>query len=169
VDSSLKSFLLTPKDPHNFPAKTFALKVVVLISLFSGDCDANRDNDTQYFGSSDTHGSELDRSWFFTNLWTFQVREIEVFEITGSIVVRKNGNISIVVLLIKDTQKICQFSFLSASRCRGAKTRFKHRKLMMIKNDSNENPSERQKYPVNPAGLSLFPVFSTHDILDLDR
>jgi hypothetical protein len=36
--------------------------------------------------------------------------------------------------------------------------RFTHPKLMMITNKTNENPSEWQKYTVNPAGLPLFRI-----------
>jgi hypothetical protein len=57
----------------------------------------------------------------------------------------------------------------SSSRGIDAKSRFKQKKLVMIKNDGNGNPSERQKYMVNPAGPRLFPIFSDSDILDLDR
>jgi hypothetical protein len=59
----------------------------------SSDCNANSDNDTQCFGSSDGHDTGSDGSWFWTNLWTFQVKAIKVFEVIGSIVLHKSANI----------------------------------------------------------------------------
>jgi hypothetical protein len=40
---------------------------------------------------------------------------------------------------------------------------------MMIKNDSNESPSQQQKHTVNFATLPRFPIFSHHDILKFGR
>jgi hypothetical protein len=68
----------------------------------------------------------------------------------------------IVFLLIEDTSKIQDFSFAQISRWMDVERRFKHEKLMMIENDSNENLSEGQKYTVNPAEVSLFPIFCSN-------
>jgi hypothetical protein len=64
----------------------------------SSDCNTNSDHDTQCFGSSDGHDTGLDGSWFLTNLWTCQVNEIKVFEVTGSIVLQNSANIFRVVM-----------------------------------------------------------------------
>jgi hypothetical protein len=98
ADASLKSFLFTLKNPHNVPARRFALKAEKqdeaifcwsdcgpnLIDIcVSDNCNTNTDSFTE-LGESYTKDIELDRGTkFFTASWKFQVMEIEVFEITG--------------------------------------------------------------------------------------
>jgi hypothetical protein len=96
-DPSLKSFLFTLKNPHNFPGRRFPLKAemkdqaiwcdsgfgpdIYDISV-SDNCNANTDSYTTHFGSSYTNDAGLDGETFFTGSKGFQVKEIEVFEIT---------------------------------------------------------------------------------------
>jgi hypothetical protein len=95
ADPSGKSFLFTLKNPHNVPARRFALKaeekdVAIYCRAAYGPtfhggigvwdkCNANTASYTEYFGNSDTG---LDEKTFFTGSKNFQVKEIEVFEIT---------------------------------------------------------------------------------------
>jgi hypothetical protein len=104
ADESLKSFLFTLKNPHNIPAKRFALKTEAKdraiicdsrwcprfghctfdISCDIGVCDnCNTDiNNCTSLGCSYTNDNGLYGKTFFTGSDMFQVREIEVFEIT---------------------------------------------------------------------------------------
>jgi hypothetical protein len=101
ADETLKSFIFTLKNPHNVPARTFALnaerkdQAIYCASNFGpsfggvvvvNDCNANTRNYTQYFGISYTNdtglGGKSPNCTFFTGSKNFQVKEIEVFEIT---------------------------------------------------------------------------------------
>jgi hypothetical protein len=98
ADPSLKSFLFTLKNPHNVPARRFALKAekkheAIWCSSdwgpsFAGglaiknNCNANTNSYTQYFGDNYTNDTGLDGETFFTGSPDFQAKEIEVFEIT---------------------------------------------------------------------------------------
>jgi hypothetical protein len=92
-DDSLKSFLFTLENPHNMPARKFALKAekkqhaICCDSSYGpkfGDIsvddnwNANTRSNT-WFGNTYTG---LDGKIVFTGSSRFQVREIEVFEIT---------------------------------------------------------------------------------------
>jgi hypothetical protein len=96
-DPSLKSFLFTLKNPHNVPPRRFALKPemkhqAILCSYFSGPyfydfsvsntCSTNTNSSTEYFGYRYTNDTGLGSDTFFTGSKQFQVKEIEVFEIT---------------------------------------------------------------------------------------
>jgi hypothetical protein len=96
ADDSLKSFLFTLKNPHNIPARKFALKSEKKHHAIGGfpergpsfwdvqvydECNANPDSYT-YLGSSYTNDTRLDNDVVFTGSKDFQVKEIEVFEIT---------------------------------------------------------------------------------------
>jgi hypothetical protein len=96
ADPSLKSFLFTLKNPHNVPARTFALKAekkdeAIYCSFNRGplfndigvsdDCNANTHSYTS-LGRSYTNDTGLDGEKFFTGSKYFQVKEVEVFEIT---------------------------------------------------------------------------------------
>jgi hypothetical protein len=95
-DDSLKSFLFTLKNPHNIPARKFALQAekkqctIICDSLhgpqFGGmwvhdSCNANKYSGTN-LGIAYTNDTGLDGITVFTGSFRFQVREIEVFEIT---------------------------------------------------------------------------------------
>jgi hypothetical protein len=93
-DDSLKSFLFTLKNPHNIPARKFALiskqGAICCDSsrgpIFGGiwvfdNCNANTDSCTR-LAITYTNDTGLDRNIVFTGSKNFQVREIEVFEIT---------------------------------------------------------------------------------------
>jgi hypothetical protein len=96
ADRSLKSFLFTLKNPHNFPARKFALKAkekdkaIKCWSLygpyFSDICVY--DNCNAYtlsctcLGESYANDTDLDGKTFLTGPGNFTVKEIEVFEIT---------------------------------------------------------------------------------------
>jgi hypothetical protein len=98
ADDSLKSFLFTLKNPHNIPARRFALKAEKKhwaincdckrgpdfanndIRVFD-DCNANTRNDTS-LGWAYTNDTGLGNEIVFTGSRHFQVKEIEVFEIT---------------------------------------------------------------------------------------
>jgi hypothetical protein len=97
VDLSLKSFLFTLKNPHNVPARRFALKTekkhrAIYCSSDRGphfcdigvhnNCNANNTNPTYSFGTGYTNDTGLEGETFFTGSDHFQVQEIEVFEIT---------------------------------------------------------------------------------------
>jgi hypothetical protein len=97
ADSSRKSFLFTLKNPHNVPARRFALKAekkgqAIYCCSECGphfwdigvpnNCNAKVDSHTHRFGDGYTNHAGLDGKTFFTGSATFQVKEIEVFEIT---------------------------------------------------------------------------------------
>jgi hypothetical protein len=101
ADDSQKSFVFTLKNPHNIPARRFALKAERKPRAIWCDskwgpwfggapCDmAVKDNcnaDTRSFtslGRSYTNDTGLDGEVVFTGSWNFQVKEIEVFEIAN--------------------------------------------------------------------------------------
>jgi hypothetical protein len=96
-DPSLKSFIFTLKNPHNVPARRFALKAEKTDQAIrcysshgpyflggiavSDNCNANTDSFTKFFGNTYTNDTGLDAKTFFTGSSKFQVKEIEVFEI----------------------------------------------------------------------------------------
>jgi hypothetical protein len=97
ADDSEKSFLFTLKNPHNVPAKTFALKTKgkpVAIDCnaehgpcfsdidVSNNCNANTDSSTYFFGFAYTNDTGLYGKTFFTGALFFKVKEIEIFKIT---------------------------------------------------------------------------------------
>jgi hypothetical protein len=97
VDHSLRSFLFTLKNPHNIPARRFALKaeekgLAIVCDYTWGPCfcmDMNVSDNSNANASSST---SLDKAYandtglpahtVFTGSPHFQVKEIEVFEIT---------------------------------------------------------------------------------------
>jgi hypothetical protein len=93
ADPSLKSFIFTLKNPHNVPARRFALKAerkdkAIYCNSEGGPnfCDmrvyGNYTNTvTKFFGSSYTNDTGLNGETFFTGSRDFQVKEIEVFKI----------------------------------------------------------------------------------------
>jgi hypothetical protein len=99
ADRRLKSFLFTLRNPHNIPAKKFALKAETTFhaiqcssghgpdfghgsDLFVHDrCDANTSSYTN-LGFAYTNDTGLDGKKIFANSQYFRVKEIEVFEIT---------------------------------------------------------------------------------------
>jgi hypothetical protein len=97
ADPTLKSFLFTLKNPHNVPARRFVLKAEKKHEAIrchsnrgpyfwdiqvSSDCNVNTESNTYDFGDNYTNNTGLDRQTFFTGSEEFQVKEIEVFEIT---------------------------------------------------------------------------------------
>jgi hypothetical protein len=95
ADLSQKSFLFTLKNPHNMPARRFALmdgKKDEAIFCYSGcgphirdigvldNCNANTKSYTQP-GDRYTNDTGLGMYTVFTGSFYFQVKEIEVFEI----------------------------------------------------------------------------------------
>jgi hypothetical protein len=97
ADPSLKSFLFTLKNPHDIPARKFALKAEKkdeAIECWSswgprfGDigvsdkCNANTNSFTSRFSGSYANGTRRPSDSFFTGSLYFTVKEIEVFEIT---------------------------------------------------------------------------------------
>jgi hypothetical protein len=96
-DPNLKSFLFTLKNPHNVPARRFALNAqkkdrAILCSLDRGPnfvdifvsdgCNAKTGSGTYSFGDTYTNDTELKGTMFFTGSEQFEVNEIEVFAIT---------------------------------------------------------------------------------------
>jgi hypothetical protein len=96
ADDSLRSFLFTLKNPHNIPARRFALKAGekhrVIYCYYacgpcfgdisvSDNCNANTDSYT-FLGIAYTNDTGLNGKTVFTGSYNFQVKEIEVFEIT---------------------------------------------------------------------------------------
>jgi hypothetical protein len=97
ADPSLKSFIFTLKNPYNVPARRFALKAEeknkAIFCYFSGgphfcdigvsdNCNTNTNSYTYNFGSSYSNDTGLDGQRLLTGSWKFEVKEIEVFEIT---------------------------------------------------------------------------------------
>jgi hypothetical protein len=98
VDGSLKSFVFTLKNPHNMPAKTFALKVkekqdTIVCDSKRGPCfytsiyvyDNCNTNTGSYTSLGHTYINDtgLTGNIVFTGSKNFQVKEIEVFEIAA--------------------------------------------------------------------------------------
>jgi hypothetical protein len=101
ADNSQKSFLFTLKNPHNIPARRFALKAEkkhLAMYCYSGhgprfgaiacdivvfdNCNTNTENYTQ-LGCSYINDTGLDGFVVLAGSQFFQVKEIEVFEITA--------------------------------------------------------------------------------------
>jgi hypothetical protein len=98
ADPSVKSFLFTLKNPHNVPARRFALRAekkdeAIWCNSDCGPyfcdigvhdkCNANTESFTSQFGHSYTNDTGLDGQTFFTGSKYFQVKEIEIFEISA--------------------------------------------------------------------------------------
>jgi hypothetical protein len=99
-DDSLKSFLFTLVNPHDIPARKFALKAekkekaiycdytrgpVFDDMLVDGNCNENTNSWTELgsgLGGAYTNDTGLPGDKVFTGSWHFKVKEIEVFEIT---------------------------------------------------------------------------------------
>jgi hypothetical protein len=96
ADPSVKSFLFSLKNPHDFPARKFVLKAEkkdkAIYCYYSGgpnfwdigvkdNCNANTDSWTYHFGRSYANDTGLFGNTFLTRSGNFTVREIEVFEI----------------------------------------------------------------------------------------
>jgi hypothetical protein len=97
ADDSLRSFLFTLKNPHNIPANRFALKAeykeraIVCHSdcgpcfgndiMVSDNCNASTNSVTS-LGTVYTNDTGLDGNTVFMGSYKFQVKEIEVLEIT---------------------------------------------------------------------------------------
>jgi hypothetical protein len=96
-DDSRRSFIFTLKNPHDIPARRFALKpedkerAIWCDSTcgpwFSGmrvsdDCNANTRSYAFLGNLAYTNDTGLDGKTLFTDLQYFQVKEIEVFEVT---------------------------------------------------------------------------------------
>jgi hypothetical protein len=100
ADESLQSFVFTLKNPHNIPARRFALKSemkhqAIICNSERGPCfgcypvnmavydDCHVSTDTYMtLGSTYTNDTGLNSAVVFTGSYRFQVKEIEVFEIT---------------------------------------------------------------------------------------
>jgi hypothetical protein len=98
ADDSLLSFVFTLKNPHNVPARRFALKAEKKneaiycdskwgpcfreIAVFD-NCDVNTDSYSYFDGSNDIPTNEIgvDGHTIFTGSLNFKVKELEVFEI----------------------------------------------------------------------------------------
>jgi hypothetical protein len=98
ADANLKNFLFTLKNPHNVPAWRFALKPEMKDEAIyyysdcgpdfcdigvSDTCNVNISSCNYLFGNSYTNDTGLDERTFFTGSERFEVKEIEVLEITG--------------------------------------------------------------------------------------
>jgi hypothetical protein len=98
ADPSMKSFLFTLKNPDNVPARRFALQAeendeAIFCRPDCGphfcdicvydNCNANTLNFTSRFGRTYANDTGLDKDAFFTGSGHFQVKEIEVFEISA--------------------------------------------------------------------------------------
>jgi hypothetical protein len=98
ADPSLKSFLFTLKNPHNFPARKFALRADMSnyaihcysswgphftdMAVFDG-CNASTSSYGGTLGGCYANDTGLDGNTFFTGSRYFTVKEIEVFEVKG--------------------------------------------------------------------------------------
>jgi hypothetical protein len=96
ADSSLRSFLFSLKNPHNYAAKRFALKeerkeAAIECNTWWGprfsdlcvsdNCFANSNSWAANFGWAYTNDTGLAGETFFTGSRNFTVKEIEVFEV----------------------------------------------------------------------------------------
>jgi hypothetical protein len=96
ADDSQKSFLFTLKNPHHIPARRFALKAEKKHEAiwcnsergpcFSGmavsdNCNANTRSGA-FLGSAYTNDTGLDQFVVLAGSFNFQVKDIEIFEIT---------------------------------------------------------------------------------------
>jgi hypothetical protein len=96
ADPSLKTFVFTLKNPHNLPARRFALRPeqmdqAICCTMKRGpnfydvgvldNCNTNTASFTYPFGSHYTNDTGLNGNTFFTGSGRFQVKESEVFEI----------------------------------------------------------------------------------------
>jgi hypothetical protein len=102
VDNNQKSFLFTLENPHNIPARRFALKITMkhlaiyccrgyglcfgggCYSVIFDNCNTNNNCLTQ-LEFSDTNDTGLGGNIVSRNMMTFQVKKIEIFEITDQI------------------------------------------------------------------------------------
>jgi hypothetical protein len=96
ADSSQKSFLFTLKNPHNIPARRFGLEAqgkdrAIYCDSERGPCfggdiavydNCNANSSWTQLGLAYTNDTGLDGQVVFTGSLCFQVKEIEVFEIT---------------------------------------------------------------------------------------
>jgi phosphopantetheinyl transferase (holo-ACP synthase) len=97
ADDTLKRFLVTLKNPHNIPARRFALpaeaKQYAIICgsewglafgdiAVSNDCNTNTSSST-WLDNSYTNDTRLAGTIVLTGSKNFQVKEIEVFEIAA--------------------------------------------------------------------------------------
>jgi hypothetical protein len=99
ADPSLKSFLFTLKNPHNVPPRRFPLMAeesarAIFCSeekgpgfhdiLISDNCNSSADSYGYFDGCVDTYSNDTQRGkqTYFGRSDCFQVKEIEVFEIT---------------------------------------------------------------------------------------
>jgi hypothetical protein len=96
ADDSLRSFLFTLKNPHNIPAMRFTLnaqrkRLAIQCDSKWGPCfcdirvsdDCNTNTHTSTFlGTTYTNDTGLNGRTVLTGSLQFQVKEIEVFEIT---------------------------------------------------------------------------------------
>jgi hypothetical protein len=104
ADGSQKSFVFTLKNPHNIPAKRFALKAeqkygVILCNSEWGphfrdiavydNCNANTESAT-HLGDASINDTGLSAAIVFTGSLNFQVTEIEVFKITAETALHSN-------------------------------------------------------------------------------
>jgi hypothetical protein len=104
ADDSLKSFLFTLKNPHNIPARRFALKAeekhlaIICYShrgpdfpdmAVSDNCNADIISATS-LDKCYINNTGLDKDVVFTGSMYFQVEEIEVFEIKDSTTLHSN-------------------------------------------------------------------------------
>jgi hypothetical protein len=102
ADPSQNSFLFTLKNPHNVPARRFALKAEmknraiacdshtgpnffdIRVFVYCNTCSLDyTSSHTIDFGANYTNDTGLAGRTFFTGAENFQVKEIEVFEITA--------------------------------------------------------------------------------------
>jgi hypothetical protein len=98
ADPSLKSFLFTLTNPHKIPSRRFALMAEAKGRAIQADgndgpnfndiyisnkCNASTDNASVVGHSVYTNDTGLDGRMVFTGSYNFQVKEIEVFEITN--------------------------------------------------------------------------------------
>jgi hypothetical protein len=96
ADDSEKSFLFTLKNPHNIAPRRFACKPAMkrwairchsewgpffYDMAVSDNCNTNTPSHTS-LGDTCTNNTGLGWDTVFTGSWKFQVKEIEVFEIT---------------------------------------------------------------------------------------
>jgi hypothetical protein len=101
TDPSLRSFLFTLKNPHNFPVRKFGQTAekkdfrAIFCRSDVGPSFSDIGVDDNCNLSTDNHTSDFDYSWpsyandtgldgttFFTGDLDFRVKEVEVFEIT---------------------------------------------------------------------------------------
>jgi hypothetical protein len=175
ADPSLKSFLFTLKNPHNVPARRFALKVerkdeAIHCYAESGPCFNDIDVWPGYathtlLGHRYTNDTGLDGETFFTGSFAFQVKEIETFEITGSNLEISNGKLAVDVGALQNWRQLRAVDGLNraiANRQEQTHEQFQTAPVSPPKKTAIPEPVRRTPPSMKAAGPAPVPPIPNH-------